>query len=76
MNKQRRAQIAKIAETVSDLSSQLTELRDEEQEYLDNMPGSLQGSEKAQAAENAVSNLDDAINGLEEVVGPLEEAQE
>ena len=29
MNKQRREQIAKIAETVSDLSSQLVELRDE-----------------------------------------------
>lgn len=76
MNKQRRAQIAKIAEAVSNLSSELVTLRDEEQGYLDNMPESLQSSEKAQTAESAVSNLDDVINGLEEVVAPLESAQE
>jgi hypothetical protein len=41
MNKQRRQQIVKIAETISELSSELETLRDEEQEYLENMPESL-----------------------------------
>jgi len=75
MNKQRRGQIAKIAEAISELSSKLETLRDEEQEYLDNMPESMRGGEKAQAAESAISNLEDVITNLEETASSLEEAQ-
>ena len=45
MNKQRRARIEDIANQISSLCQELEELRDEEQEYMDNMPENLQGSE-------------------------------
>jgi len=42
-------------------------LKDELQEWLDNMPENLQGGEKASA-------LEEAIQGLEEMEGQLDEA--
>lgn len=55
----------KIAEIKDDLISQLEEVRDEEQEYYDNMSENLQGGERGDAAQEAVNNLDAAINFLE-----------
>ena len=75
MNKARREALAKIGEAIEEAKSDIEMLRDEEQEYLDAMPESLQSSEKHDIAENAVSSMDDAINSLEEVVSSIEEAQ-
>ena len=61
MNKQRRADIEQA-------KSLLEGARDEEQEYYDNMPENLQASDKGEAAENAVSNLDEAISAIEEAL--------
>ena len=45
----------------------LNEVMEEEQEYLDNMPENLQDSEKAETANEAVENLQEAICLLEEI---------
>lgn len=73
MNAQRRKNLASIKERLtilmgeaSSLGDALAELRDEEQGYLDNMPESLQESEKGQKAQ-------EAIDAMENVVGQLEE---
>ncbi len=75
MNAQRRKSIQAIMETIDTAKTDLEGLRDEEQEYFDNMPESLQASEKATTAESAVSSMDTAINSLEDVSSSLEEAQ-
>lgn len=65
-------------------------IRDEEQEYLDNMPEGLKNSEKGENAQNAITALETAMDKLEEaataadddapdmeeVTGALQEAQD
>jgi uncharacterized protein YukE len=65
MNKARREAIEKVAEQLSDLKDAIEALRDEEQDYFDNMPESFQGGEKGEAAESAISELDDAASSVE-----------
>ena len=76
MNKQRRKELNGIIEKLEDLKSYVEELRDEEQDYFDNMPENLQGSEKGEMAENAISEMDDAISSIEDAICSLETASE
>lgn len=76
MNKERRVAIDKVKEQLETLSSDVEMLRDEEQEYFDNMPESLQGGEKGDNAESAVSSLDSAVDSLSGACNSLEEAVE
>lgn len=72
MNKQRRKKIEALVERLADIWTELEELKDEEQDYFDNMPESFQGSDKGEAAEQVVSQLDDAINSACEAKDTLE----
>lgn len=98
MNNERRKALGKLKEQISDLRVKLDELignaadlhseleglKDEEQEYFDNMPESLQGGDKGQTAEEAIQNLETALekldelkdleNGLEEACDAIESA--
>jgi uncharacterized coiled-coil DUF342 family protein len=86
MNNERRKAIAAIRGEVEELRdriqsivSQITDLKDEEQEYFDNMPESFQEGEKGQAAEQAVNDLYNAESELEGfdldvIINYLEEA--
>ncbi len=49
----------------ADVQSQLETLRDEEQEYYDNMPEGLQAGEKGDKAQEAIDSIDEAINQVE-----------
>lgn len=87
MNKDRRNQIAEVAAKLSDLEAlrdeikdALEAIRDEEQEYFDNMPEGLQQSDRGYAAEEAVNQLEEAVGVLDDfdimgLAGNLEEAQ-
>lgn len=75
MNKIRREQLGKIAEVIGDLSIQLDHLMDEEQDYYDNMPESLQGGEKGDNAQVAIDAIQSAIDSLSEASSSVEEAQ-
>ncbi len=76
MNKDRRTEINKAIGMLQEALSILETARDEEQEYYDNMPESLQGSERGEAAEQAVSNLEDACSNLEDAISSAESAAE
>ena len=76
MNKTRRALLAKLYTKLDDLKCDLQTLQEEEHEYYDNMPESLQGSVKGEDSETAASNLEEACDSLEEALGKVEEAQE
>lgn len=76
MNAARRKAIRNIAETLESLRDQIEELSAENQEYYDNMPESLRGGDKGEAAQSAIEALgsardstDDAIRFLSEAVG-------
>lgn len=83
MNKNRRNQLQEIRDKLSSLASGIAELRDQintvkdsEQDYFDDIPERLQGGERGQAAEEAVSNLDTALGALDMIASSAEDADD
>lgn len=74
MNNSRRKRISKIADALNELKGQIDELY-EEQEAFENIPESLQGTERYEVAENAVDMLESASSGLEDVISFLGDAE-
>ena len=81
MNNKRRKDINTLIDKIQSLQSdirllseELEEIRNEEEEYLYNIPENLQSSERYNTAENAVENLDDAFNALEEALSQIDDA--
>jgi len=65
MNNTRRKAIMKIAERLEELKTDFELLRDEEQEAFDNMPESIQESERGEHIENIIYNMDEVLENLE-----------
>nr|DAW99498.1 MAG TPA: hypothetical protein [Bacteriophage sp.] len=75
MNNSRRKRISKIADALNELKGQIDELYKEEQEAFENIPESLQGTERYEAAENAVDMLYSASSRIENAISFLEDAE-
>lgn len=87
MNKKRRKEIDEAIKRANELQVMLQELqgfieeiRDEEQEYIDNIPENLQGSKRYEVAEISMENLDNAVDwfcnaDIEDLVSLLEESK-
>ena len=76
MNKERRKRIESIKEKLSDLQSDIDELKDEEQEAYDNLPESFQHGERGESISQAIDNLYYACSSIEEAIDYLNEAIE
>lgn len=76
MNKARKKKLQSILGQFEELMDALETLQEEEEEYRENMPENLWGSEKYEASEEASSDMDDAISSLEEAIGSIEAAIE
>lgn len=76
MNKFRRKALSDIIDQLEELKSSIEELQQEEEEYRDNMPENLQSSERYEIADNACSNLYDAVDSLENAISSIEAAAE
>lgn len=76
MNKERRKTIRELIEQATELSQRIEEVLNEEQDYYDYMPENLQGSERGQIAEEAISNLEEAQSDIEDCISYLEAAIE
>lgn len=76
MNKARRKQLAELASELEAIGTALEALRDEEQDYYDNMPESLQDGERGQKAYDAIDAIDNAVNGVAETLDYINEAVE
>ena len=74
MNKLRRKALDALIERIDDIYSEPEALADEERDYRDNMPENLQNSERYEAADNAVSSLEDALDNLDSAKSSIEEA--
>lgn len=66
MNKWLRNDLMKISEQVEELSSDIERIRDGEEEKLDNLPESLQDCTKAEAFQEVIDFLDDALTSMTE----------
>lgn len=66
MNKWLRNDLMKISEQVEELSSDIERIRDGEEEKLDNLPESLQDCNKAEAFQEVIDFLDDALTSMTE----------
>lgn len=76
MNNMRRKALADIQARVEGIKGELEALRDEEQEYIDNMPEGLADSERGTAAETAVGEMDTAVDALGDIDSNLNEASQ
>lgn len=76
MNAERRSKIEKIKEELDVTKAAIEELQQEEQDYYDNMPESLQGGEKGERASEAADQLQQAADSLDEAINNLDSAIE
>jgi chromosome segregation ATPase len=61
-----------IQTELEDLKDKLEEIKEEEQEYFDNMPESLQGGDKGDAASASIENLENAVGMIEDAATSAE----
>lgn len=76
MNSPRRKELQRIIDDLTVLKADLEAVMEEEEEYRDNMPENLQGSERYEKADEACDNLSDAIDSIEDAICGIESAQE
>jgi hypothetical protein len=76
MNADRRKKLDKVMEFLSQAQTLLEEVRDEEQEYYDNMPEALQSGDKGEKASTAISEMEEVLSNLEYAESSLETAKE
>lgn len=76
MNNIRRKQISAISEQIEKLKMDIEALKYEEQECFDNLPESLQASERGSMMEAAIEALEYASDDLDECLDHLMEASE
>lgn len=76
MNRIRRKALAEIQAKIEELQNDLQVLLEEEEEYRDNMPENLQGSERYEKADTACDNISSALDGLQEAIDYIMEATE
>ena len=65
MNKARRKEIARAIELMDEAREILEAVKDEEQEAFDNMPESLQCSERGEAMEGYIGTLEEVVYNLD-----------
>ena len=76
MNKARRKALDEVISKIEEAKELLENLQAEEEEYRDNMPENLQGSERYEAADAPVDNMSSAVDALDEAISSIESAQE
>jgi len=76
MNKTRRAELNRIINTLTDLKYDIDIVKGDEEEAMDNMPESLQESDRYSQMESAVDAMDEAYGYIEDAIDRLEDAME
>jgi vacuolar-type H+-ATPase subunit E/Vma4 len=76
MNKSKRDKLAKVRDLLNQASNIVSEVLDDEQDCLDNMPENLQFSDRYERMEAAISNLEDGLNSIESAENYIADAAE
>ena len=74
MNKLRRKSLQALSEKLDELKSELEDIQQQEEEYRDNIPENLQGSDRYGRADSACSDLFDAVSSIDEALDSIESA--
>ena len=72
MNNTRRKAIAQISLQLAGIKDKVEYVMHEEQDAFDSMPENLQGSTRGEDSLDAIDNLDDVINSIEEAIDSLD----
>lgn len=72
MNNIRRKLIKMELEKIETILSNLEYIKDDEEDAFDNMPESLQCSERGETSQDAIDSLDNAISSLEDALEELQ----
>lgn len=76
MNAARRKEIEKARGLIEEAKQILEQAQSEEDDYYGNMPENMQQGDKGQKAEQAASELQEAVDSLDGVLGNIETATE
>lgn len=74
MNKPRRNELNKIIDSLYELQDKIDSLKDDEETAFDNLPESLQYSEKGETMETIIQYLEDALDNIEEAISNIDDA--
>ena len=73
MNKARRKAIEEIIDQLGMLKEQIESVSEEEQEAFDNLPESIQYSERGDTMGEYITDLDDAASSIDDVMSTLQD---
>lgn len=73
MNQKRRKKIREVIVKLEACESDLTCIKDEEDDARDNMPESLQDSDRYIESEEYSDKIDESLSGIREAIDNLEE---
>lgn len=76
MNKQNRKELQGYVDSLEEIRSNIETMMEEEQSKLDNMPEGLQESERGEAMQNAIDQMEYGIDSLQEAIDNLSEILE
>ena len=74
MNKTRRQTLSKIIDALTEQAELLSAAAEEEENYMDNMPETLQEPKRYEDAEENVASLEAANDSLSEAIDLIQEA--
>ena len=74
MNKQRRKELDTIYRKIEDLMQDLETVCGEERDAYDNLPESLQESDRGETMYNAIDNMESALYSLSDALDSIFEA--
>lgn len=73
MNRDRRKRLMQLSEKLSEVRTSLESILEEEENAFDNLPESIQESEKGERMQEYIENIGEAISNIEETEACLEE---
>lgn len=76
MNKARRKWLEDVIANLESQKEELEGIQSEEQEAVDNMPESLQETERYEIMSENADDLDSAVSDLEDIISNLQEVLE
>lgn len=76
MNAQRGKWINSVWDKLDELKSEIESIMEEEQEAYDNLPESIQDGERGEKMQEAIDNLSNSMDSIDEAISYLESAIE
>ena len=71
MNAERRKNLEKVEALIGEARTLLEDIKSEEEDAYGNLPESLQNTERGEKMDEAISEMDDIIDTLEDAEGRL-----